>query len=90
MTTEKSYEELAEEDLAVERADRLKVLHLLGLLTPSMSGLEILMLHSKVTDDAEVSKRTPPYVPGEFSQTREVIEAMSQRDRAALRARVLR
>jgi hypothetical protein len=87
---ENSYEELALEDEAVERADRIKILHLLGMLRPGMSGLEILMLHGKVCDDKEVSKRTPPYVPGEFTQTREVVEAMTKRDRAELRARVLR
>lgn len=88
----KTYEQLAAEDEAEERQDRVRVLHVLGLLRPDMTGLEVLMLHGKVCDDAEVKKKTPPYVVGEWPSpsTLEIVQALKPTERAALRTRILR
>jgi hypothetical protein len=89
----KTYEQLAAEDEAAERADRVKVLFLLGILRPNMSGLEILLLNGQVGDDKEVRKRwSDAYPPGGIGQlsTLEIVEAMTKQERAEVRARVMR
>jgi hypothetical protein len=92
MTT-KTYEELEAIEAAERQQDRARVLHMLGLLTPNMSALEVLVLHGKVCDDKEAWKRwSDSYGPqgeGQLS-TLEILQAMKPTERAALRARVTR
>lgn len=77
---------------AENQLERVKVLHLLGILRPNMGGLEILLLNSAVGDDVEVKKRwIDSYGPGgEQLSTLEIVEAMSKKERAEVRARILR
>lgn len=82
----KTYEELAAIDDAEVERDRVRVLYALGLLTPNMSGLEVLLLHAKICD--ETWKQRSAAQP--MLEPLDVLAAMSKKERAELRARVLR
>lgn len=88
----KTYEELEAIDRAEDERDRARVLHILGLLTPDMSGLDILLTASRVGDDAEVNKRWKSSYATEENpygeSTLEILQKMSAKELAAVRARV--
>jgi hypothetical protein len=70
-----------------------RTLFALNLLTPSTDPLDVLMIFSKVTEDAEVWKRyKASYGPGgEGAQsTLQIVEAMTPTERQNLRARIAR
>lgn len=81
----KTYEELEAIDKAEDERDRARVLHMLGLLTPDTTGLDILILHSKVCDETwkERSATRP------MTEPLDVLKTMSAKQLAALRARVI-
>jgi hypothetical protein len=74
--------------LEERQQDRARVLHMFGLLTPNMSGLDILVLHGKVCDDKEVWKRRAATDDALMLDPLEVLQAMSKKELAALRARI--
>jgi hypothetical protein len=86
--TPKTYDELAAIDQEETERDRARVLHMLGLLTPNMSGLEILVLHGDICNDKEVWKLRAASDDGIMLDPLDVLQKMKPSERAALRTRI--